>query len=112
MNISDLISYPPAYGIDMDSDEVEAKLTELGIDPANCTIGEALNALNKMPLASRRAGAPRGNQNNKRPVTRDNVLLIRLTDDEQKAIAAAAGSMPVRRWVREAALEKAIQQPK
>ena len=108
MNIHDLISYPFAYGIDLDSDEVEAKLAALNIDLNNCTVAEALTALREMPPAPpRRAGAPHGNQNNKRAATRENVLLIRLTDAEQKIIAAAAGSVPVRRWVREAALEKA-----
>lgn len=112
MNISDLISYPPAYGLHgMDSDDVEAALKRLNINPDNCTVEDAVLALTTLsaPFAPppRRAGAPRGNKNNKRTTVRENKLLIHLTADEQAAIAAAANGMPVARWVREAALEKA-----
>lgn len=42
MNIRDLISHPYAYGIDLDSDEVETKLAALNIDPDNCTVADAI----------------------------------------------------------------------
>ena len=84
------MQFPP------DSDEIEE-------------FANAIRAFGQSPTRGGRrtgAGAPKGNQNNKRNVVRPHRIQIHLTADELAAITAAAGDVPLARWVREAALEK------
>jgi len=103
----------------LDSDEIELALAAANLDPTTCTYAEAVTACQEFANAIRAfgkpptrggrrtgAGAPRGNQNNKRNVVRPHRIQIHLTADELTAITAAAGNMPLARWVREVALEK------
>ena len=103
----------------LDSDEIDKALADANLDPTTCTYAEAGNACQRYANAiqafgqpptrgGRRegAGAPRGNQNNKRDVVRPHRIQIHVSDDELAAITAAAGDVPLARWVREAALEK------
>lgn len=44
MTINDLISQPLAYGLDLDSDQIEAALAHANLDPQTCTLAEAITA--------------------------------------------------------------------
>ena len=44
MTINDLISQPLAYGLDLDSDQIEAALAAADLNPQTCTSAEALTA--------------------------------------------------------------------
>lgn len=102
----------------LDSDEIDKALAAANLDPQTCTYAEALTACQELANAIRAfgqpptrggrrtgAGAPRGNQNGKRDVVRPHRIQIRLTADELTVLTAAAGDVPLARWVREAALE-------
>lgn len=111
MNIKDPISYPPAYGLHgMDSDNVEAALKRLNIDPDNCTVAEAVLALTSLqafpPAPKKRRGAPVGNRNGAVGEPRRNPITIRLTDAEYQQVLAAAEAarLSVRDWVRKATI--------
>ena len=104
----------------LDSDEIESALADANLDPQTCAYVEAINACQEYANAiqafgqpptrgGRRegAGAPRGNQNNKRDVVRPHRIQIHVSDDELAAITAAAGDVPLARWVREAAVSAA-----
>lgn len=101
----------------LDSDEIDKALAAANLDPTTCTCAEAVTACQEYANAvqafgqqptrgGRRtgAGAPRGNKNNKRDVVRPHRIQIHLTADELAAITAAAGDVPLARWVREAAV--------
>ena len=110
MNIRDLISYPPAYDIDLDSDEVEAKLAALNIDPDNCTIADAISALRQMPPATRpRVGAPRGNINRSVSNPRNFTVRFRVNAEELALLERSAGGESVGTWVRNMALKASKQ---
>jgi hypothetical protein len=107
----------------LDSDEIDKALADANLDPQTCTYAEALTAcqeyanaiqaFGKPPTRGGRrtgAGAPRGNQNNKRNVVRPHRIQIHLTADELAALTAAAGNMPLARWVREVAVNAANKQ--
>ena len=106
----------------LDSDEIDAALTHANLDPLTCSYAEAVTACQEFANAIRAfgqpptrggrrtgAGAPKGNQNNKRDVVRPHRIQIHVSDNELAAITAAAGNVPLARWVREAAIEKAIR---
>ena len=76
MTVSDLIAQPLAYGLDLDSDEIDAALAAADLDPATCTPAEALTACQEFANAVQafgqyptrggkrpNSGAPRGNSN-------------------------------------------------
>ena len=104
----------------LDSDEIESALADANLDPQTCAYVEAVTACQEYANAIRAfgqsptrggrrtgAGAPKGNQNNKRNVVRPHRIQIHVSDNELAAITAAAGDVPLARWVREVALEKA-----
>ena len=106
----------------LDSDEIDKALADANLDPQTCTYAEAATACQEFANAIRAfgqsptrggrrtgAGAPKGNQNNKRNVVRPHRIQIHLTADELAAITAAAGDVPLARWVREAALGMAAR---
>jgi hypothetical protein len=108
--------------IPLNSDEIDAALAAANLDPTTCTCAEAVTACREYANAIRAfgqpptrggrrtgAGAPKGNQNNKRDVVRPHRIQIHVSDNELAAITAAAGNVPLARWVREAAIEKAIR---
>jgi len=114
MNISDLISYPPAYGIDLDSDQVEAALAAANLDPQTCTIDQAITACQEFGQHPTRggkrpnSGAPTGNSNSKKEIVRDISLTMRLSQEEYDTIATATGDKKIGTWLREVALAAAL----
>lgn len=103
----------------LDSDEIESALAAANLDPTTCTYAAAIAACQEYANAIRAfgqsptrggrrtgAGAPKGNQNNKRNVVRPHRIQIHVSDNELAAITAAADDVPLARWVREVALEK------
>ncbi len=44
MTVANLIAQPLAYSLDLDSDQVEAALSHADLDPATCTLAEAMTA--------------------------------------------------------------------
>lgn len=106
----------------LDSDEIESALADANLDPLTCSYAEAVTACQEFANAiqafgqpptrgGRRegAGAPRGNQNGRRDVVRPHRIQIHVSDNELAAITAAAGDVPLARWVREAALGMAAR---
>jgi len=92
MNIQDLISQPLFFGLDMDSDDVEAAL-------------EAIAIWQMRP----RAGAPRGNTNRAVPDPRNHIVKFRVNDEELALLEQGAGGESVGVWVRDVALSAAKQ---
>ena len=117
MTINDLISQPLAYGLDLDSDQVEAALAAADLNPATCTLAAALTAcqefanavqaFGRYPTRSGKrpnSGAPIGNSNAVKEIVRDISLTMRLSGEEHDTIAAATGGKKISTWLREIAL--------
>ncbi len=51
MTINDIIARPLTYGLDLDSDQVEAALAHANLDPTTCTLAEALTACHEFANA-------------------------------------------------------------
>jgi hypothetical protein len=105
-----LISQPLSFGLDMDSDDVEAALALANLTP-DCPIDQALKAIviwldeQMRP----RAGAPRGNINRSVPDPRDYTVRFRVNAEELTVLERSAGGESVGTWVRNLALEAARQ---
>ena len=120
MTVADLIAQPLAYGLDLDSNQVEAALAAANLDPATCTPAEALTACQEFANAVQafgqyptrggkrpNSGAPIGNSNGKKKITKDISVVVRISQQEHQAIAAATGGKGVSTWLREIALAAA-----
>ncbi len=104
----------------LDSDEIDAALAHADIDPATCTLAEALTACQEFANAVQAfgqyptrggkrngSGAPRGNSNGRKEIVREISLTMRLSQEEYQTIAAATGGKKLSTWLREIALAAA-----
>lgn len=104
----------------LDSDEIDKALAHANLDPQTCAITEAVTACQEFANAIRafgqqptrggkrpNSGAPRGNSNGKKEIVRDISLVIRMSQQEYEAIAAATGGKKIGTWLREIALAAA-----
>lgn len=104
----------------LDSDEIGAALAHADLDPATCTLAEAMTACQEFANATQafgqyptrggkrpNSGAPIGNSNGRKEITREISLTMRLSQEEYRAIAAATGGQKLSTWLREIALKAA-----
>lgn len=123
MTVADLISHPPAYGLDLDSDQVEAALAHADLDPQTCTLTAALTACQEYANAVQAfgqyptrggkregSGAPIGNSNGRKEIVREISLTMRLSQEEYQTIAAATGGKKLSTWLRKTALAAANEE--
>ena len=119
MTVANLIAQPLSCGLDLDSDQVEAALAAADLNPATCTLCAALTACQEYANAAQafreyptrggkrpNSGAPRGNSNGKKEIVRDISLVIRLSQEEYRTIAAATDGEKISTWLREIALAR------
>ena len=120
MTVSDLIAQPLAYGLDLDSDEIDAALAAADLDPATCTLWAALTACREYANAAQAfrkyptrggkrdgSGAPISNSNGRKEITKDISVVVRISQEEYSTIAAATGGKKLSTWLREIALAAA-----
>lgn len=120
VTVADIIAQPLSFNLDPDSDQVEAALAAANLDPATCTIAEALTACQEFANAAQAfgqyptrggkrfgSGAPIGNSNSKKKIVRDISLTMRISEEEYNTIAAATGGKKIGTWLREMALKAA-----
>ena len=104
----------------LDSDEIDAALAAADLDPATCTFTAALTACqeyaNVVQAFGQRptrggkrpnSGAPIGNSNGRKEITRDIPVMMRLSQEEHDTIAAATDGKKLSAWLREIALAAA-----
>jgi len=103
----DLISQPLSFGLDIDSDDVEAALALAKLTP-DCPIDQAFEAITVWQMRPK-AGAPRGNINRAVPDPRDYTVRFRVNDEELALLEHSAGGKSVGTWVRDLALSAARQ---
>lgn len=96
---------PLSFGLDMDSDEVEAALTLAKLTP-DCPIDQAFDAVAIWQMRPRR-GAPLGNTNSAVLYPRNYTVRFRVTAQELALLERSAGGESVGTWVRDVALEAA-----
>ena len=102
-----LISQPLSFGLDMNSDDVEAALALAKLAP-DCPIDQALEAIAIWQMRPR-AGAPRGNTNRAVLNPRDYNVQFRVNAEELALLQRSAGGESVGTWVRDLALSVARQ---
>lgn len=118
--VANLISQPLKFNLDLDSDEVEVALAAADLDPATCTFTAALTAcqeyanvvqaFGQYPTRGGKrpnSGAPIGNSNGRKEITRDISVMMRLSQEEHDTIAAATGGKKLSTWLRETVLAAA-----
>lgn len=119
MTVANLIAQPLVYGLDLDSDQVEAALAAADLNPQTCSFTAALTACQEFANAAQAfgqyptrggkrngSGAPRGNSNGKKEIVKDISLVIRLSQEEYRTIAAATDGEKISTWLREIALAR------
>lgn len=120
MTVADLIAQPIAFGLDLDSDQVEAALAHADLDPNTCALWAALTACQEYANAVQAfgqyptrggkrngSGAPIGNSNGRKEIARDISVTMRLSQEEYSTIAAATDGEKISTWLREIALAAA-----
>ena len=125
MTVSDLIAQPLAYGLDLDSDEIDAALAHANLDPQTCTLAAALTVCQEFANAAQafgqyptrggkrpNSGAPIGNSNGKKKITKDISVVVRISQQEHQAIAVATDGKKLSTWLREIALAAASNKNK